>query len=1049
MLYTQQLVASHRFRFLRTLGVLGFCLLLLAPVVHAQSVRGLQAPEKTAATIEPPVQVKAARGEAPLSRLYDYLKVEPAKIKQLPALSEREKRTDLSEKILRIGVVRPFDRALNPLSDGPLYRLSDGNAGDVRVLGIVSTGALYTRVHFSGMSLPPGARVFVYSLKNPDDFYGPYEGRGLSPDGTFWTPPMKGDAIAVEYFTPPGANIAFTPFTVDEISHNFKDIFATDDAGACNLEVTAPWANLAKSVGALEFVTGGGVGLCTGTLLNDQASDQTPYLLTANHCFSSQTEAQSLRVYWNYNTGADPPPGTPFTDGATLLATGTSSDFTFVRLTGSLPGGLFFSGWDAATTPVSTSVTGIHHPAGSHKRISFGTTNSNCLGGLPGPCSNFTHVGWSSGVTEGGSSGSGIWKGSSANALFVGTLTGGLSSCADPNGNDEYGSFSATYPNIAAFLSGADCVASVSPASQNVSANPSSGSVTVTAPGGCGWTANSTASFITITSGASGNGNGTVNFNVSSNNGALRSGTIVVGQKVATITQAAGGSCTPIPINLGQTVNGSLTTGSCPLGDGSFYQPYSFDGVAGQQISIFMSASFDTYLFLMRPDGSLFLQDDDGGGGTNSRIPAGSGLVSLPTTGTYVIKANSFDPGVTGSFSLTFNGQPPPQPTVRVSASSYQVSEGSADVIVTILRTGNTAGMTTVDYATSDTAGANNCNFNNGVASSRCDYLTTIGTVTFAAGESNKNIMIPVIDDTYADGSESFTFALSNVGGGTLGAPSSATLTINDNDAGNAPNPIDISSFFVRQHYVDFLNREPDANGLNFWVGEIENCTPKPQCTEIKRINVSAAFFLSIEFQETGYLVYRTYKAAYGNLAGAPVPLRFNEFLPDTQQIGAGVQVGVGNWQVILENNKVAYMLGFVGRSRFTTAYPTTLSPAQFVDALFANAGVTPSTVDRDAAINEFGGAGNTSDTGARGRALRRVAENSILRQQESNRAFVLMQYFGYLRRNPNDAPEQNLNFDGYNFWLGKLNQFNGNFVDAEMVKAFIVASEYRQRFGP
>ncbi len=128
---------------------------------------------------------------------------------------------------------------------------------------------------------------------------------------------------------------------------------------------------------------------------------------------------------------------------------------------------------------------------------------------------------------------------------------------------------------------------------------------------------------------------------------------------------------------------------------------------------------------------------------------------------------------------------------------------------------------------------------------------------------------------------------------------------------------------------------------------------------------------------------------------------------------------------------------------------PTTRTPAQFVDVLFANAGVTPSTSDRTAAINEFGfgTAMNTADMAARGRALRRVAENSTLHQQEFNSAFVLMQYFGYLRRNPNDAPDTN--FDGYNFWLGKLNQFNGNFVNAEMVKAFIVSGEYKQRFGP
>ena len=311
-------------------------------------------------------------------------------------------------------------------------------------------------------------------------------------------------------------------------------------------------------------LAGVGEALCTGTLLNDQASDQTPYLLTANHCFSTQTEAQSLRVYWNYNTGDDPPAGTPFTDGANLLATGTASDFTFVRLTGSLPGGLFFSGWDANPVPLSTSVTGIHHPDGSHKRISFGTTNSTCLGGLPGPCANFTHVGWSSGTTEPGSSGSGLWTGPAANPQLVGTLTGGAASCANPTGNDEYGSFSVTYPSISSFLSGTDCVSTISPTNQSFSRFAGSGSVNVTAPGGCNWTASSTASFITITSGASGNGNGTVNFSVAANNGPQRSGSIVIGQRVFNVTQAPGGGCVPSPITVGQTVNGSLNSWKLP-----------------------------------------------------------------------------------------------------------------------------------------------------------------------------------------------------------------------------------------------------------------------------------------------------------------------------------------------------------------------------------------------------------------------------------------------------------------------------------------------------
>ena len=261
----------------------------------------------------------------------------------------------------------------------------------------------------------------------------------------------------------------------------------------------------------------------------------------------------------------------------------------------------------------------------------------------------------------------------------------------------------------------------------------------------------------------------------------------------------------------------------------------------------------------------------------------------------------------------------------------------------------------------------------------------------------------------------------------------------------------------MRQHYIDFLNREPDTSGLTFWTNQINSCGSDAQCVSAKRINVSAAYFLSTEFQQTGYLVERMYKSAYGSASststlGGPhqlaVPIvRFSEFLPDTQEIGQGVVVGVGNWQQVLENNKQAFAAEFVQRSRFATAYPTTITPTQLVNILFNNAGVTPSASDRQTAINEFGSATNTSDTAARARSLRDVAENSILNQQEFNRAFVLMQFFGYLRRNPNDAPDTD--YTGYDFWLAKLNQFNGNFVSAEMVKAFISSTEYRQRFGP
>ncbi|MBC8028584.1 MAG: DUF4214 domain-containing protein [Pyrinomonadaceae bacterium] len=386
---------------------------------------------------------------------------------------------------------------------------------------------------------------------------------------------------------------------------------------------------------------------------------------------------------------------------------------------------------------------------------------------------------------------------------------------------------------------------------------------------------------------------------------------------------------------------------------------------------------------------------------------------------------------------------------VQLDAASYSKSETDLQVNLLVTRSGDTSGAFSVGYATSDTAGASPCNVTNAAASSRCDYLTTVGTLQFAAGETSKSIAVPIINDSYTENSESFSFTLSNPIGATLGSPASATITITDNDTSTGTNPIDSSAFFVRQHYLDFLNREPDASGLEFWTGEIDNCTPKPQCTELKRINVSAAFFLAVEFQETGFLAYRFYRASYGNLAGAPVPVEFLEFLADTQQIGKGVVVGAVNWEAKLESNTIAFSQDFVTRSRFVVAYPTTRTPTEFVNGLFATAGFTPSAPERNAAINEFSGATNTSDAAARGRALRRVAENVILIQFEKNRAFVLAQYFGYLRRNPYDAPEPTLDFAGYNFWLNKLNQFGGNYINAEMVKAFITSSEYRQRFGP
>ncbi|HEX7957585.1 MAG TPA: hypothetical protein VF508_11615, partial [Pyrinomonadaceae bacterium] len=204
----------------------------------------------------------------------------------------------------------------------------------------------------------------------------------------------------------------------------------------------------------------------------------------------------------------------------------------------------------------------------------------------------------------------------------------------------------------------------------------------------------------------------------------------------------------------------------------------------------------------------------------------------------------------------------------------------------------------------------------------------------------------------------------------------------------------------------------------------------------------SAAFFLSIEFQETGFLAYRLHKAAFGNVTGTPVPIRLLDFLRDTQELGRGVVVGPGPWQALLEQNKRNFVNAFVERAEFVARYPTGQTPAQYVAALDANAGnVLTDAEEADLAARLADG------RETRATALRRVAEDEDLRRLELNRAFVLMEYFGYLRRNPDDAP--NIDFSGYSFWLAKLDSFNGDFRRAEMVKAFIISDEYRHRFAP
>lgn len=468
------------------------------------------------------------------------------------------------------------------------------------------------------------------------------------------------------------------------------------------------------------------------------------------------------------------------------------------------------------------------------------------------------------------------------------------------------------------------------------------------------------------------------------------------------------------------------------------------------------------------PTGTVQFKD----GGTNLGAPQalnGSGVATFSTSslvaGVHVITADYSGDSNFLTSTGTLSGGQQVGSIIRFSSSSYDTTEGAGSTTITVQRIGDLSQAVSVEYSTPDDSSAMivlPCSTANGVASPRCDFETALGTLRFAASDgAAKTFTVLINQDSFVEGPETLTLTLSNLTGGagftTPGATTlTATLTITDDVTEPATNPIDDTDTFVRQQYRDFLNREPDASGLAFWKDNIDKCNDParrpagltvPQCIDLYRINTSAAFFLSIEFQDTGYFVERIYKSGFGDISPptVPVPVRLTNFLRDTQEIGAGVIVGQGNWQAQIDNNKNAFALSFVQRSAFLSRYPAPTSATEFVDSLNTNAGGVLSDSERSALIAEL--SPNPANPALRASVLKKIADNATLKQREFNRAFVLMEYFGYLRRNPDAAPDSN--FNGYNFWLNKLNQFNGNFVNADMVKAFLLSGEYRQRFGP
>ncbi|HYW73009.1 MAG TPA: Calx-beta domain-containing protein, partial [Pyrinomonadaceae bacterium] len=423
--------------------------------------------------------------------------------------------------------------------------------------------------------------------------------------------------------------------------------------------------------------------------------------------------------------------------------------------------------------------------------------------------------------------------------------------------------------------------------------------------------------------------------------------------------------------------------------------------------------------------------------GTTTRsvtIPIKGDTVLEPTETFFVNLSNANNAGISKAQGAGTINDNDAAGVFQFSSATLVAPESSGSATLTITRTGDTSGAASINFETSDNT-----------AQQKNDYTFGSGTVRFGPGETSKSISVLLINDVYAEGNETLQVSLSNPSGSFIvGNPGTAIVTIVDDDAvTGAVNPIDAAQFFVRQHYLDFLGREPDSAGLAFWTNNITSCGADANCILNKRIDTSAAFFLSIEFQETGGNVFRSQRVAFGRQSADPATrVSYLQFMRDTRQVGQGVIVGQQGYDLALEQNKQAYAQQIVTSAAFVARFPN-MSAADFVDALFASAAVLPTAAERNAAINAFDGGG----AAGRVAALRSVVDSASVRQAELRSSFVLAEYYGYLRRNPTDAPD--FSDAGYQFWLNKLNQFAGDFHAAEMVKAFISAQEYRQRFGP
>jgi protocatechuate 3,4-dioxygenase beta subunit len=546
----------------------------------------------------------------------------------------------------------------------------------------------------------------------------------------------------------------------------------------------------------------------------------------------------------------------------------------------------------------------------------------------------------------------------------------------------------------------------------------------------------SAAGVLTYTPAANVNGSATVSVSLHDNGGTANGGVDTSAVQTQTISVNSGGtlqlsaSTYAVAENTGPAVititrtGGSAGTATAKIDTSNGTATAGSDYTAISQTVTFNDGETSKTVNVPITDDLLNEPDET----VNLTLSNAGGTATLSSPATAVLTITNDDP--VGGY-------------IKFSAPNYNVNEGDVATI-TVQRVGTLTQAATVDYATTDSgdpAAQQPCapTPGNTLASSRCDFTSSFGRLTWAAGDgTDKTFKVMTTQDYYVEGPETLTLTLSNLTGGAgFSGASTELLTINDDAVEPPGNPVDDSNAFVEQLYRDFLNRPSDASGKAFWVNNIDHCidpAQRPpgltaaQCIETSRIVTAGAFFLSIEFQTTGGAAYLTNKVSSG------ITPNFVRFERDAQQIGQGYAFGAPGAETLLEANKVAYFNDYVTRPEFAATYGG-VSNQEYVNTLISNTGVPFTQHEKDALIN-----GLANQTETRATVLRKISEKPEFRATEFNSMFVLMEYYGFLRRNPDQA--------GFNFWLNKLNNFNGDYFAAEMVKAFIESMEYRQRFG-